>query len=422
MTENLTPLERRAISASRNDPAWSLVPQSTFARWARGRFGPLPFANKRLEALRRYVVLSQRHPATLNRQQVSLLSDAGLDRETREQIDRILACAPPPQARHRWSRWSRCRPMARPTPPWAGLPRSTPHFQAAGFLSGLASKAKGICMRYPSFASPQILTPAALLLALFWQGIAHAQQEPSAEIPAFGAAGDGPPDGPGGGDHFAIGAGVAYMPAYIGSDKYRAQPLPAIDIKYGRFFLNFQDGIGANLIDIENVTIGAGIVMADNRRTRDSPRGIGNVPFGAGARGFVKLRQGGFEAVLGGTQVFAGGTRGFVADASLSYPIMINERFMLAPSIGTTWGNRKHLTRYFGVDAPQSAASGLRQYRPGSGFIDAKAEIAAQYRLTDRIGVGLVGGVTTLVGDIKDSPIVKEKTRPFGLMFVSYQF
>jgi outer membrane protein len=422
MTEHLTPLERRAIRLSCSDPAWSLKPQSNFARWARGRFGPLPFANERLEALRRYVVLSRRHSATLSRQQIILLSDADLDQETLQQVDQILACTPLAQASRGRSPRSRHRPMANPPAPWAGLARPTPRSKAATIFSVLASRTTGIFMRYPSFSSPQIITAVAMLTTMLWHGAAHAQAEPPIEDPLVGVTGDGPPNGPGNEDHFAIGVGVAYMPAYIGSDKYRAQPLPAIDIKYGRFFVNFQDGVGANLIDMENITIGAGVVMTDNRRAKDSPRGIGKVPNGAGARGFIKLRQGGFEAVLGGTQVFAGGTRGFVADASLSYPIMINERFMLAPSIGTTWGNRKHLDRYFGVNAQQSAASGLRQYRASSGFIDVKADVAAQYRLTDRIGLGVVAGVTTLVGDIKNSPIVKEKTRPFGLMFVTYEF
>lgn len=422
MVENLTSLERRAIYACLNDPAWSLASQSNLAHWIRGRPGPLPFANERLEAIRRYVVLSRSYPATLNRQQVSLLSNPGLDRETVRQVDHILACQPPPQAKRWRSLRSRRRSMAVPTPSWTGPSRPTPYSHLAELFFELAAKTTGPCMRYLSPVLPQIVTATTIIASLLWHGIAHAQAQPPIDDPVFAAVSDGPPDGPGGGDHFAIGAGVAYMPSYIGSDEYRAQPLPAIDIKYDRFFVNFQDGVGANLIDNQTITIGAGVVMTDNRRTKDSPRGIGNVPNGAGARGFVKLRQSGFEAVLGGTQVFAGGTRGFVADASISYPIMINERFMLAPSIGTTWGNRKHLRRYFGVNAQQSAASGLRQYRPSSGFIDAKAEIAAQYRITDRIGLGVVGGVTTLVGDIKNSPIVKEKTRPFGIMFVTYEF
>jgi MipA family protein len=176
------------------------------------------------------------------------------------------------------------------------------------------------------------------------------------------------------------------------------------------------------MIDTETVTVGAGVVMADNYRKQDAPAGIGNLPFGAGARGFVKWRLAGFEAALGGTQIFAGSTKGFVADASISRPIMVSEKLFLNPSIGTTWGNEKHLNRYFGVNAQQSLASGLPQYRLKSGIMDIKAELGAQYRLTDNIGIGLAGGVTKLMGDAKDSPIVKKETRPYGIFFVSYGF
>ncbi len=266
-------------------------------------------------------------------------------------------------------------------------------------------------------ARARLIATLVLLPFACLHGIAHAQSEPPIQGPN-----DGPPDEPDGGDHIAIGVGGAYMPAYIGSDEYRFQPLPAIDIKQGRFFVNFQDGIGANLIDTETITIGAGVVMADSYRAKDVPAGIGKLNFGAGARGFVKLRQAGFEAEIGGTQIFAGSTKGFVADASLSYPIFVNQRLIVAPSIGTTWGNRKHNNRYWGISEQQSLDSGLPQFSVGSGFIDAKAEINAMYRVTDRVSLGVSGGLTTLVGDMKDSPIIKSKTRPFGILFASYEF
>lgn len=223
-------------------------------------------------------------------------------------------------------------------------------------------------------------------------------------------------------DHIAIGAGGGYMPAYQGSDKYRFQPLPMVDIKFGRFFVNFEDGIGANLFDSESVTAGVGLTFADGFRKQDAPAGIGKLSDGVGARGFVKLRQSGFEATLGGTKILAGNTKGVLVDASLSYPIRISDKLAITPSIETTFGDRKHNNRYFGVTAQQSLASGLAQYRAGSGFIDATASLGAQYRLTDRIGVGVAGGVTTLLGEVKDSPIVKRKTQPFGMGFVSFSF
>ncbi len=254
----------------------------------------------------------------------------------------------------------------------------------------------------------------------FWSDAALAQAsipvsaEAAVPVQTEGQEGDG--------DHISIGIGAAYMPAYQGSDKYRFLPLPAIDIQFDRFFVNFQDGIGANLFDSESVTVGVGLTPAIGYREKDVPAGIGKLSLGLGARGFVKFRQFGFEATLGGTKILAGNTKGVLVDASLSYPVMISEKLTINPSIGTTYGDRKHNNRYFGVTSQQSLASGLPQFRAGSGFIDAKADLGLQYRLTDRIGVGVVGGVTTLLGDVKDSPIVKRKTQPYGIAFFSYNF
>jgi MipA family protein len=269
------------------------------------------------------------------------------------------------------------------------------------------------------------MTGSAAIMAaplFFWSAAAFAQTQIPAEaeaaVPIQAEGGGQDQDG----DHISIGAGVAYMPVYRGSDKYRFQPLPAIDIKIDRFFVNFQDGIGANLFDSESVTVGVGLTPADGYRKKDAPAGIGKLSMGVGARGFVKLRQFGFEASLGTTKILAGSTKGVLVDASLSYPVMISEKLTINPSIGTTYGDRKHNNRYFGVNAQQSLASGLSQFSAGSGFIDAKADLGIQYRLTDRIGMGVVGCVTTLLGDVKDSPIVKRKTQPYGIAFVSYNF
>jgi len=381
----LSPLERTVIDLSLKDPPWSLYRQSGITVWLFGRrYDAQPLANPKLEALRRYAILHGRMPTSRDEaDERQRLCDAGYGPAEAAEIDRLVRRTP--------------FPKSRPT---------------------------GAFMQYRT----ALLAPIGAALTLFLllcSGTARAQTEPPidapVEVPQEGAPG-GPPDGPSGGNHFAIGIGGAYMPAHHGSDKYRFQPLPAVDIKWNRFFVNFQDGIGAHLIDSESISVGAGVVMADNYRAKDVARGMGKLPFGAGARGFVKYRLAGFEAVLGGTKIFAGSTKGFVADASISYPIMVSQKFMLNPSIGTTWADEKHLNRYFGVSGRQSLASGLPRYRLKSGIMDAKAEMAAQYRLTDSIGIGLAGGVTTLFGDAKDSPIVKKKTRPYGIFFISYGF
>ncbi len=37
-------------------------------------------------------------------------------------------------------------------------------------------------------------------------------------------------------DRWVLGAGVAAVPKFQGSDDYEARPVPLIDVKYGRFF------------------------------------------------------------------------------------------------------------------------------------------------------------------------------------------
>lgn len=265
-----------------------------------------------------------------------------------------------------------------------------------------------------------VIIPAILLVGMPAGAYAQVIEPPASPTLAEPTAEE--PGEQGDGDHFMIGVGAAYMPVHHGSDDYRIQPLPAIDIKWGRFFANFQNGVGLNLIDSEHVTIGAGLVPVDGYRRKDVPDGVGKLSMGLGGRGFISLRQLGFEATVGATKVITGSTEGFLVDASLSYPVPVGERLMLVPSIGATWADRKHNNRYFGITPQQSAASGLPEFRVGSGLLDAKAELGIQYRLTERISAGLSGGVTTLLGDVKDSPIVESKTRPFGVFFVGYRF
>ncbi|WP_255406046.1 MipA/OmpV family protein [Novosphingobium sp. CF614] len=222
-------------------------------------------------------------------------------------------------------------------------------------------------------------------------------------------------------NHVVLGAGVAAIPAYQGSDDMRVLPLPVIDIKEGWFFANLRNGIGVAPISTDNIEIGASMVFVQGYRRKDVPEGIDKLKDGIGARLFTNIHAGGFVATLGATKVVSGGTKGLIADASLSYPIEVSSRFTLTPMIGTTWADRKYNDRYFGVTPAESLASGLPQFTTGSGFKDVSGLLTASYRLTDRITLSATGGVTSLIGDMKDSPFVEKKTQPTGIITLSYR-
>jgi len=413
MADELTPLEKQVIALSLGDPHSSLMPRSNIFLWFFGhRVTSLPLANPRLEALRRYAILSRTSKQSLPSSECARLCHAGYDARQKEAIDRLIA-PHRMQNNFRVRVGSFVRRRAENRAPGCLSPSSIP---ASGPIPSLIppSIAKENMLNFPT---PR--TRSALMLAML--PLAMAPAVPAQAQPPVQGPSDGLSD-PDGGDHITIGVGGLYAPVYQGADDYRFQPLPMVDVKWGRFFVNLRDGIGANLFDSEHVTVGVGLTPVGGYRAKDAPDGIGKLSLGLGGRGFVRLRQGGFEATLGATKIITGNTEGVIADASLAYPIRASDKLMLIPSIGTTWGDRKHNNRYFGVTAAQSAASGLPQYRAGSGLVDAKAELAVVYRLTDRIGVMAMGGVSSLLGDAKDSPIVDHKTQPFAVVAVTYRF
>ncbi len=252
-------------------------------------------------------------------------------------------------------------------------------------------------------AFPRLLALAPLSVLVFWSAPAHAQDQGQDQ------------------DHVVVGLGASYGPAYDGADTYRVMPIPAIDVKKGRFFANFHDGVGLDVLESDHLTVGAGLVYMPGYRQQDVPKGVDRLKMGVGGRVFASLKEGGFVGTVGITQDIVGGTKGLIADTSLSYPISVTDRFTVIPSIGASWANGKYNDGYFGVDRTEATASGLAQFQAGSGFKDASAMLTLSYRLTDRINLGVTGGVTSLLGDDQNSPLVVHKTGPMGFFSLSYR-
>lgn len=223
-------------------------------------------------------------------------------------------------------------------------------------------------------------------------------------------------------NHWTLGAGVAATPRFQGADEYRAQPLPLIDVKYGRFFAKFGDGIGVNVIETPIFTAGVSVNWMPGYDDDDVPEGVQGVDTALGARLFGTVRFKGVVATLAATQAITEKERGLLINAGFAYPISVTERLKITPSLGTSWANGKYINGYFGVDSSEAAASGLARYEPTSGFKDISFRLNASYRITDSINaVGSVG-LIHLLDKAGDSPIVKRQTQPLALMGITYTF
>jgi MipA family protein len=224
------------------------------------------------------------------------------------------------------------------------------------------------------------------------------------------------------GDHVTLGAGVAAVPDFQGSESYRVLPIPLLDVQVGPFFASLGDGVGVHVVDTTTFKLGGSVTYVRGYRRRDVPEGIDRLSDAAGARLFTSLRLGGAIATVGATRVIGGGTRGTIADARLSYPVQAAERVTIIPTLATSWADDKHMRRYFGVTPSEATASGLAAYRPSGGFKDVSAIITANYRLAGSLNLAGSAGITRLFDKAADSPFVERRWQPSGFMGIAYTF
>lgn len=133
-------------------------------------------------------------------------------------------------------------------------------------------------------------------------------------------------------DHVTLGVGAGVVPDYLGSDDYRFLPIPVIDAQFGQFFVSLRNGIGVNVIETGPLTAGASVALVGGDRRRDVPEGVRRVSTTAGGRLFANLKLDKLFFTLGATMAVAGGARGVVADASLSYAFPLSDRMTVIPT------------------------------------------------------------------------------------------
>lgn len=180
------------------------------------------------------------------------------------------------------------------------------------------------------------------------------------------------------------------------------------------------NGIGVYAINTDTITIGGSVAAMPGYRPRDVPEGVDRLSLGAGGRLFASVKAGGTIVTVGGTKGFVGSTKVFVADARIAYPIRATQSLLVIPSVTTTWADRRHNDRYFGISQGKSVSSGLDEYHLGSDFKDLAVGLTANYRLTNSLNLsGSIIGAT-LLGDSKRSSLAQNRTHTILLISNSY--
>lgn len=268
---------------------------------------------------------------------------------------------------------------------------------------------------------------AALWLMLAGEAVVLAQVvAPGVPTTTQGAQAPRPRD-------WTIGVGFApvFSPAWQGSRDQALSIFPDLRVNYrDAVFFSVPDGLGWNAIDKDGWRIGPLFKFRFGRNEdnggspflisggSDALIGMGDVGFAGEPGAFVQYGFAGKKArVRAELRQGFGGHEGLVADTSIGWSDRIGQPgasglWLYSATLRATFAGADYTNRYFGVDAAQSAATGLALSRTGDGLVSTgiNASLTRPFGKYGQYGaVTLFGGYDRLADVVTDSSLISER-------------
>ena len=224
------------------------------------------------------------------------------------------------------------------------------------------------------------------------------------------------------GNALTIGAAAVFVsaPVFSGSRTQNWALVPDIRFNYrDAVFASFPDGLGWNAVNHDGWKLGPlfklrlgrtedgkGSLLSISGQT-DALMGMGDVPAAGEVGGFAQYIWQKFRARAEVRQGF-GGHDGVVADTVIDYSDD-NGWLYYGAGVRATFGDERFTNVYYGVDAAQSAATGLPAYHTGSGLVSAGITGFMLMPVSKRSGITLFGGYDVLSDVVADSSLIRER-------------
>ncbi|WP_246752909.1 MipA/OmpV family protein [Sinorhizobium sp. BG8] len=214
--------------------------------------------------------------------------------------------------------------------------------------------------------------------------------------------------------YLKLGASGFYAPRYEGSDSYLLQASPMISLgKHGNpvRFSSRNDNASFGLFDYGAMRAGltGKLVMPRDKDDSDDLKGLKPIDFGVEIGGFAEAYPTDWLRVRGevrqGIRSHTGVVADFAADAFTD--VAPDIRISAGPRL--SFASNDYMDAYYGVNASESAKSGLSQYNPGGGIHSAGVGAEITWKATDKIDTSAFAEYTRLLGDAADSSLVKER-------------
>jgi len=230
--------------------------------------------------------------------------------------------------------------------------------------------------------------------------------------------------------------GLGTRPDYVGSDDQELPPYVAGHVAYGPYYLDAQGQqvrLGMELMP--GLSLGPMMDIESGRDHKIKSDRVGRLPeiddaFEAG--GFVSYGWTGLFSPKDGLTLDAtyladvsNEHDGAIGSLGLIYGRKLGDRWSVGAGVRLTYVDDDYAKAYFGVTPMGAAASGLPVFDAGGGIRDFGVSARVAYALDENWSVQLLGSYKQLLGDFKDSPMVKQEGRSgqiSGAVAIGYRF
>ncbi len=228
-----------------------------------------------------------------------------------------------------------------------------------------------------------------------------------------------------------VGAAGMVRPTFEGSDRYHFSGLPFITVNWRDTITLGESGLSAQM-RTGDVRYGVGLTFDAGRDDNgtggifgggdDRLRGLGNIDFSLGVRGFATYRWQFLEFGAAITKYTGKQNDGILSDIGVSAALPLAPDLLVIPNIRLGFADGKYMQTYFGVTPLQASRSIFPVFNAEGGLHQVRAGANLVYSFTDNWFAGVNAGFTHLAGDAAASPISVSDNYATALTFIGYRF
>jgi outer membrane scaffolding protein for murein synthesis (MipA/OmpV family) len=226
-----------------------------------------------------------------------------------------------------------------------------------------------------------------------------------------------------------LGVAADTDPVYSGAEAYKVQGGPVINIQYRDIaFLSVGDGLGVNFLRGDHYRVGAALAYDLGRRERDdysNLRGMGDISAAPVAKVFASyVLSKKFPLILRvDARQILGGTNGTVGDVGVYMPLPgSSKKFVMFAGPSITMATHRYIQSLYGVTPQQSLASGHPEFDAHAGMVAVGVGFSATRFVSDHWLLNLDAALSKLKGSPDVSPLTEASTQRALALSAAYQF